>query len=72
MYSPKRISKRGALLGPNNYMEFLKHFTEKLTLKEAGEVQKCPVGFQLAAISHKIMLWSQKFLTLSIYILSRW
>ena len=33
---------------------------------------KCPVGFRLAAISLRMMLWSQKFLTLSIYILSTW
>ena len=43
-----------------------------LTLKEAGVVQKFPVGFRLAAISHRMMLWSQKFLTLSMYTLSRW
>ena len=42
----------------------------KLTLKEAGGVQIDPMGFRLAAISHRIMLWSQKFLTLSINILS--
>ena len=42
-----------------------------LTLKEAGGVQNDPMGFRLAAISHRIMLWSQKFLTLSIYIPSR-
>ena len=36
-----------------------------------GEVQNDPMGFRLAAISHRIMQWSQKFLTLSIYILSR-
>ena len=42
-----------------------------LNPKGCGGVQKCPVGFWLAAISHRIMLWSQKFLILSIYILSR-
>ena len=31
-----------------------------LTLKDAGGVQKCPVGFRLAASSHRIILWSQK------------
>ena len=42
-----------------------------LTLKEAGGVQNDPMGFRLAAISHRIMLWSQKFLTLSLKILGR-
>ena len=41
-----------------------------LTLKEAGGVQNDPMVFQLATISHRIMLWSQKFLTVSINILS--
>ena len=44
-----------------------------LTLKDAGGGQSVPMGFQLAAISHRIMLWSQKFLTLSINIpIRRW
>ena len=42
-----------------------------LTLKEAGGVQNDPMSFQLAAISHRIMLWSQKFLTLSINMSTR-
>ena len=40
-----------------------------LTLKEAGGGQSVPFDFRLAAISHRIMLRSQKFLTLSITIL---
>ena len=39
-----------------------------LTLKDAGGVQKCPVVRRLSVISFKVMLWSQKFLTLSINI----
>jgi hypothetical protein len=35
-----------------------------LTLKDAGVVQKCPVVRRLFVISLKVMLWSQKFLTL--------
>ena len=46
-----------------------------LTLKDAwggrGVGQSVPFDFRLAAISHRIMLRSQKFLTLSIYIPSR-
>ena len=48
--------------------ELFRHKKSSLTLKDAGVVQKCPVGFRLAAIS----LRSRKFLTLSIYILTRW
>ena len=40
-----------------------------LTLKDAGGGTKCPPVRRLSAISHRIMLGSQKFLTLSINIL---
>ena len=42
-----------------------------LTLKDAGGGTKCPPVRRLSAISHRIMLGSQKFLTLSINILPR-
>ena len=42
-----------------------------LTLKEAGGDQSVPSVRRLAPISHRIILWSQKFLTLSINIPSR-
>ena len=41
-----------------------------LTLKEAGEDQSVPLVRRLVPISHRIMLWSQKFLTFSINISS--
>ena len=45
------------------------HETTTLTLKEAGGGdQSVPSVRRLAPISHRIMLWSQKFLTLSINI----
>ena len=46
-------------------------FGTDLTLKDAGGGQSVPMGFRLAAISRRIKLWSQKFLTLSLNILSR-
>ena len=42
-----------------------------LTLKDARGVQKCPVVRRLSVISLRVMLWSQKFLTLSINIVTR-
>ena len=60
-----KISKINLLLNKKSNLYAI------LTLKEAGGVQNDPMGFRLAAISHRIMLWSQKFLTLSIYIPSR-
>ena len=42
-----------------------------LTLVDAGGVQNDPLVRRLAAISHRIMLWSQKFLTLSIKVSPR-
>ena len=50
---------------------YSRNLTNCLTLKEAGGVQKCPLVRRSPAISHRIVLWSQKFLTLSINISTR-
>jgi hypothetical protein len=42
-----------------------------LTLNDAGGVQNDPLVRRTSVISHMVMLWSQKFLTLSINILDR-
>ena len=42
-----------------------------LTLKEAGGVQNDPLVRRMSVISHMVMLWSQKMLTISINIPTR-
>ena len=49
----------------------LKNHMICLTLKEAGGVQNDPLVRRMSVISHMVMLWSQKFLTISINMSTR-
>ena len=55
-----RIGSRGAGIEVN-----ISARKVSLTLKEAGGVQNDPLVRRMSVISHMVMLWSQKFLTLS-------
>ena len=57
---------QGINVGPGKFVK--KNKRRALTLKEAGGDQSVPSVRRFAPISHRIMLWSQKFLTLSINI----
>ena len=58
-----RLSKKAEKLSG---LQRQRNMTTPLTLNDAGGGQNHPLVRKSDAISHRIMFWSQKFLTLSI------